>query len=291
MSCLANADIFVLAQAWQAFELLPVVDGDLFVVTPAKALSNASLGLVKPVPTFMLSLPAPGALFVHRFLPAIEAIGFGPFLESVFGAEVGFLLSLLYPDYVYGQSNDTNTLFTRTATLIGDMIFLCPARRHASLYLAFTPEVYVAQWNVLASFMQYPPAYGIIHGTTVPFVFGNAVDLLTQTPGTFTPEEALLSKHIMKTVGKFMRTGNPGSDYPKWIPELHAEINLNNITQINGLDSIRHPVAGQLPPPIPTDTRCGMWDVFFAQSLAGQLAPDFALRVAEKFNIWEGTWI
>jgi len=285
MNCLATTDLLILAEAWQSFVLLPVVDGDLFPVSPEVALTSPSLGHVKPTPNFMISLANPGSIFINRVLAPILEYGWAPFLESFYGPEIGGALAALYPDYIYGTGE--NSIIIRGGQLISDSVWLCPLRRHASYLTAFTSSVYVAVWNVNPSFFTYPAIYGIVHGSSVPFVFGNPVNLATQTLGKFTPEEDALSVKIMKMVGKFMRTGNPGSEYPAWQPELHSQININNITIINPLDIIRIPPAG-IVPPFPGETRCEFYDFLFSEIVSGKIDGGLLTeKVALKFNFWQ----
>jgi len=285
LSCLANADILALTKSWQNFVLLPVVDGDLFPVAPEVALTNPSLGFVKPAPNFMLAVPTPGTLFVSKYIPAVEFYGWEVFLQSVYGPQVGALIAEQYSDAVYGPPSNV-TYFIRGANLIGDSTWLCPLRRHATFLKSFTPDVYVAMWNVRPSFINVPPIYAILHGAIIPFLFGNAIDVTTQLQGKFTPEEAVLSKQLIHTVGEFMRTGKPGSEYPVWTPELHAEININTIPKINPLSEIRVPRAGILPP-FPNSTRCDLYDLFFEQTLSGALdGGKIAQDVGLKGNYW-----
>jgi len=288
LNCLATGDLQTLVSAWQSFVLLPVFDGDLFPVPPTIALTNASLGLVKKVPTFMVVLPDPGTEFILPLLAELFEVGWENYLIESFGDFVGPLLAAWYPDAVYGDWSEESA-FVRGALLISDSVWLCPLRRHATYMKAFTSSVYVAQWNVEASFITNPDnELGIVHGTEVPFLFGNHYDIIGDQPGTFTPQEYDLSQRFMKTVGHFLRKGDLGSDYPVWTPEIHAIINLNNVATSPILDFIRFPPPGFLPEFPNPESRCALYDYLFALENAGVLdGGKIAAKFARNSNFWD----
>jgi len=289
MNCLAKADMLTMVVTWQPFVLLPVVDGELFLVTPEVALTDPALGLVKKAPMFMLAVTNPGTSFVSRYLEEILAVGWENFLIGVYGDELGPIFGLLYPDSVYGPPSNFS-YFVRGSTLISDSLWFCPVRRHATFLTAFTSNVNVAVWTVQASFIDVPTFFGVIHGTEIPFLFGNAVDISTQLPGTFTPAEAALSKRFMKSVVQFMKKGNAGSEYPEWKAgeEIHANILIDSVVTSNPLEIIRQPPPGSLPPPFPNDgTRCGLYDLIFEEILDGKRdGSQIAKQVGETWDFW-----
>jgi len=264
-----------------------VFDGEVFPFPPDVALTNSDLNAVKRAPTFIMAVPNPGTLFANRYIdPINHAGGWANFVVAVYGPLVGPLIAALYP----GPEVDAS-YFARSSTLIADTLWFCPIRRHATYLKAFTSDVYVAMWNVRPSFVLVPDFYGITHASMVPFVLGNAVNFVDQSQGQFTPDEAELAKRIMKTVGKFMRTGKPGSDYPVWTaPETYAIINMNDVTAHEPLQDIRIPPAGPLPPPYNGDgTRCGLYDVIFQMILAGKVnGGELSEEVGLKGNFWPG---
>jgi len=286
MNCLATKDILTLTQTWQGFVLLPVNDGDVFPVAPEIAITNPSLKAVKPAPTLMMAVPNSGTIFGVRYLPAILQYGWEPFLNSLFGPQlVGPLMAQNYPDSVYGPPGQ-DSYFARAGALISDSLWLCTMRRHATLLKAFTPDVYVAMWNVQASFFTIPPYFGVIHGTMLPFVFGNSVNLIKNEPGTFTPQEKELSKRTMKQVGHFMRTGKFGNQ-PAWTPEVYTRINIDNMTVVDPLAEIRFPPSGITVGPIADGTRCGLFDFLFLGILEQRInGAKIVEDVGLKGNFW-----
>jgi len=211
-------------------------------------------------------------------------------LIGVFGLELGPLFAESYPDSIYGAESP-ETIFVRGGYFIGDCTFLCPLRRHATFQLAFTPDVHVVMFNVSPSFIQLPPEYGIIHGAEVPFFLGNAVNVVNDTQGRFTPEEALLSKKIMDAVGRFIYTGDPGDSvqWPIWTPELHTAIYPTGIIPEDPLPEIRTPPPGNITGFPTPSTRCDLLDYVFELSIEGKIDMKTMYKnVARKLNIWKG---
>jgi para-nitrobenzyl esterase len=266
MECLATVDIVTLVNGWQSFTLLPVVDGVLFPYSVQEAMTDSSLNAIKPVPNFMMATPNPGTLFADNYLPIIETVGWENFILGTF-PDIGQFIVELYDVSYYGVPGSFLSNFLKASYFISDSVWLCPLRRHANTLQSFvTSDVYVTVWNVSGSQNTFPPYFGVVHGAMLPFVFGNAVDIATQIPGTFTPEEARLSKKIIKTVSEFLRTGKPGFPYPVWNlgNETNSVIDLNFVHVTAPLEIIRFPPPGALTPPIGVDgTRCGFYDYLF----------------------------
>jgi len=284
---LATKDILTLTQNWQSFVLLPVNDGVVFPVAPEVAITNPALKAVKPAPTLMMAVPNTGTIFGVRYVPQIvKKGGWTQFLMDLYGPLLGNLFATNYPDAIYGPPSE-ESFFARASTLIADSLWLCPLRRHATYLKAFTPDVYVAMWNVQASFFTIPPYFGVIHGTMLPFIFGNSVNLITNQPGNFTPEEKELSKRTMKQVGQFMRTGKFGKQ-PAWTPELYTVININTMTTRDPLAEIRFPPPGPLDPPFGDHaTRCGLYEYLFQAILADRInGAQIIEDVGLKGNFW-----
>jgi len=235
----------------------------------------------------MIAVPNPGTAFIENYIPLLRQLGWQGYLEFAFGTQVGDALAGWYT----GDFSLDITLFTQGSLLISDAVWLCPARRHATYMKAFTPHVKLAVWDYLASFITGvpEPLFGILHGTELPFLFGNAVDPSTDIPGTFTPAELLLSRRFQGSVGNFVKTGDPGQDYPVWTPEVHVNITLTSLVLTPDLEMIRYPPAPYvLPPPFNDDTRCSLYDFFFAQILEGKIdGSKVAAQAARYFNIWE----
>jgi len=280
---LAKTPLLTLAKAWQNFVLLPVIDGDLFPEDPDEAISNPASGNVKPAPTLMVAVPNPGTYFVNPYVQEALEIGWEELLDYLFGDFVGEYLDGQYSDAVYGNQTEAS-LFARGSELISDAVWLCPLRRHATFLTAVTPNVFVTTWNTRASFFSFPDEYGIVHGTEVPFLFGNAVDIATEKKKQFTPTEALISKFFISQVSQFVRTGAPGSELPAWTPEVNALINPDNVPTVSqDLFQIRTPPSGLGYP-----TRCDLFDFFFELSQKGRLDKNKLLETFENHggNFW-----
>jgi len=266
VDCLASADLKTQIDAWEPLGLwLPVVDNDLFKQNPNVAISSkVDQTLVSRIPSLMIAVPTPGTYFAEPFVQLIlNNGGWRTYLVNNYGAQVGGLIADQYSDAVYGPPNH-DSIFQRVQNFIGDSIWLCPLRRHANLMSRFAP-VYVAMWNHQASFITSPPIYEIIHGTEIPFIFGNAVDVITDTKSTFNAKEAGLSNSIISVISNFVYYGTPGIPYPLWNPstlELHTVIDYV-LTEPDLLTEIRKPPAVTLN----GGNRCDLWDSFFSQSL------------------------
>jgi len=285
MTCLATTNLATLIDAWEPLNLLPVVDGDLFPQSPDVAItSDPKFGLVAAIPSFMIAVLNPGTYFAAPFVTPILSYGqdgWRKFLVAKYGATVGNIVADQYSDGIYGKQNEA-TIFDRVQYFIGDSIWLCPLRRHAGYMTGFNPQVYVGVWNVKATFITSPPTYGIVHGTEVPFIFGNAVDIQIDQPAAFTSQEAKLSNNIIGAIGNFMKTGSPGSSWPRWTPEMHTVINLADFLPLNPMMAIRTPGAGTTALG-PQDNRCFMWDYFFNKQ-TGLTQMD--KNVTSNLNIW-----
>jgi len=93
----------------------------------------------------------------------------------------------------------------------------------------------------------------------------------------------------MATVGRFVSTGDPGEEWqwPKWIPEVHTEVDLTDFVVLPLLTEIRVPPPGPLPIPIPDTTRCDLFDFLFEEELEGRLdMRKIYENVVRKLNIW-----
>jgi len=150
----------------------------------------------------------------------------------------------------------------------------------------FNTNVYVAMWNYEASFITALPIEGVIHGSEVPFLFGNPVDISTDLPASFTPAEKILSNKFISVVSHFMRHGNPGDEFPAWIPfseEVNTVIDLDGFSVSDEISQIRDP-----PSCLPdVKSRCDLFDEAFEEENQGKWDRDKIVKnVALKASIW-----
>jgi para-nitrobenzyl esterase len=207
LSCLRGkpADEVLLALPSGAADILgdvrwgPVIDG-LNLPDDPRVLLEA--GEMADVPTLLGTNANEGTLFFalgstkvpddDAYLALVEALAPGHGEEIL--AE--------YPSRVYGSPQ------AAAAASLGDVVFVCPARRTArALAKAGIPA-----W--LYHFTHAPsrallPDLGAFHSAEIPFVFGNPSALLPNTP---TEEEAPLFAAMTGYWGRMSRTGDPNGD-------------------------------------------------------------------------------
>jgi len=265
--------------------LLPVVDGKVIPYQPDIAITDPTLESVNPVPTFMLAVANPGSIFATPFIDIVLEFGWQCFVDYEYGQTLGNLVAAQYSDCIYGCLNYTTAL-TRISNGIGDSIWLCPMRRYADFLSGyFNADVYVAMWIYEPSFFTAPEIDGVIHSAAVPFLFGNSVDTVTDIPGRYEPAEKILSDKFIKAVSNFMRNGNPGPEFPSWIPfeEQHTVVNLEGFSVSDEISQIRTPASG-LPG---VTSRCDLWDGVFEEEIQRKLDRDTIVKnSALRASIW-----
>ncbi|XP_040838503.1 cocaine esterase-like isoform X3 [Ochotona curzoniae] len=124
-------------------------------------------------------------------------------------------------DEYMGDNEDPKTLMGQFQEMMADAVFVMPALHVAHFQCSHAP-VYFYEFQHSPSFMKdlRPPHVRADHGDEVAFLF-RSISFVTKV--TFTEEEELLSRRMMKYWANFARTGNPnGEGLPHW-PVLDQE--------------------------------------------------------------------
>ncbi|KAG0429981.1 hypothetical protein HPB47_023119 [Ixodes persulcatus] len=154
-----------------------------------------------------------GTFFVSNFLS--RGLKFDN-VEHITKDELGFYMLLFFRtlmrsgvseirDFYFGKfdSTDNTKVLQRGSDSIGDFIITCPSRFFAERYQSKGRSVYYYQFSHRPSFSIWPPWMGTTHFDEFPFVFGHAMAF----PELVTPEESMLSRHLVHVWTTFAKTG------------------------------------------------------------------------------------
>ncbi|KAM4678567.1 acetylcholinesterase isoform 2-T5 [Discoglossus pictus] len=229
------------------FAFVPVPDGDFFPEAPETLLS---MGSFKPCPLIVGVNQNEGSYFLLYGAP-----GFSKNNESLINREEflgGVKMSVPHANDIaleavvmqYTDWADEHAgLKNREAmdNLVGDHNVICPVIHFAGKVSEFGNKVYTYLFDHRASNLAWPHWMGVPHGYEIEFVFGLPLD----TSLNYTPQEAELSRRMMRYWANFARTGDPneGNDgiqqrWPVYAGSEQKYLALNNKSPQN-LQGIR----------------------------------------------------
>jgi triacylglycerol lipase len=161
------------------FDYMPIIDGDFLREWPHAAMLS---GRSANVPIMTGHVTDEGSAFCPTDLNTTEELHEYLLYNGQYkmkNATVNRLLEL-YPDTpsLGSPFNDVNVTtysgfgsqFKRIAAMLGDYLLIAPNRFNAETSIAQGRDVWAYRFNVQLS--SYPAAYGVPHGSDIPFVFG-----------------------------------------------------------------------------------------------------------------------
>jgi para-nitrobenzyl esterase len=192
-----NGNIDKGANAWG-----PVVDGQEFSQPPQEVLAA---GGFNPGPVLIGTNKDEGTIAVAQMVSgALDKPQYEALIQSLFGAASSSVLAA-YPASSYASPK------AALADLIGDRVFVCPARRVARAVSSGGSATFVYRFEHEVNPRDLP-GFGVFHGSELPLVFGNSVLGIE-----ITAARKQLSLDIMEYWASFARKGNPNQDgKPSW---------------------------------------------------------------------------
>ena len=199
----------------------PNIDGELI---PDLPLSRILDGKVKPLPTIIGSTADEGTVFAaaaelifvsgNDYIERIEK-RFGPLAQQVLAE---------YPPFAHGLP------FHALSKLLGDMVFVCPARQTARALTASFAPTYLYSFDINPSYASVMAFFGAFHASEIPFVFHSLPE-----PLEFTSSEAAVSLEMVSYWTSFARHGHPNDAANVQWPlhgeeDRHLEIGSHGIT-------------------------------------------------------------
>ncbi|XP_075440238.1 acetylcholinesterase isoform X2 [Ascaphus truei] len=201
------------------FAFVPLPDGDFFPESPETLLN---MGSFKPCPLMLGVNENEGSYFLLYGAP-----GFSKNNESLIGREEflgGVRMSVPHANDIaleavvmqytdWADEHDGVKNREAMENLVGDHNVICPMTHFAGKVSEFGNRVFAYLFDHRASNLAWPKWMGVPHGYEIEFVFG----LPLETSLNYTPQEADLSRRMMRYWANFARTGDPneGKDAPR----------------------------------------------------------------------------
>ena len=232
----------------------PIVDG---VEIPDQPRSLFEQGAFTHVPVILGTTRDEGWTWVNRsFSAAVTDEQFEGTVQTEFGADAATILAE-YPAAAFADPKDA------LVRLLGDLEYVCEARRVARLIEATQTPVY------LYSFEQEVDAVvsdRVAHGMDVNFVFGNNFGPPLFAPYTLGPADLLLSHAMGAYWTRFAATGSPNTDdgsAVEWPAFKHPTGSGRGADKYLVLDGqIREAKR-------PHEAQCDFWEPYFFRSATG----------------------
>lgn len=218
IECLRNKDALELVKSeWDnfgvvEFPFVPVVDGSFIHEDPSVSLLNKDFKKTKILMGTNLN---EGMYFIIYYLTELFKLQ-----EDVYLTREDFVKSVKDLNPYVGEIGQEAIIFEYTDWLnpddpiknrdavdkiVGDYHFTCSVTEFAYRYAETGNEVYMYYFTHRYSVNPWPTWMGVLHGDEINFVFGEP---LNPTLG-YQPEEAELSRRMMRYWGNFAKTGNP----------------------------------------------------------------------------------
>uniref|UniRef100_A0A8C5MT31 Carboxylic ester hydrolase n=1 Tax=Leptobrachium leishanense TaxID=445787 RepID=A0A8C5MT31_9ANUR len=219
------------------FAFVPVPDGDFFP-EPPETLMN--MGRFKACPlivgvnqnegSYFLLYGAPGFSKNNESLLTREDFLGGVRMSVPLANDIAMeAVVMQYTDWTDEHAGVKNR--EAMDDLVGDQNVICPVTHYAGKATEFGNRVYAYFFDHRASNLAWPQWMGVPHGYEIEFVFG----LPLESSLNYTPQEAALSRRIMRYWANFARTGDPneGNDarqqrWPLYTGAEQRYIALNN---------------------------------------------------------------
>jgi para-nitrobenzyl esterase len=197
-----------------------IADGSVLPQCPQELFAD---GGGNPVPLIFGTTAHEGMLYLNDAARALTWDAFHQLLGDSFGAAAGAAIAAVYPTTDYDSAAAAWMMFA------SDWIFHCPDRRVLRALQGRPEPTYRFVFGGILSDPRHA-ANGAIHGTDVPFVFGNFGDLET------TPNELALSARMGSLWANIARSG--GKPPKEWAPWDEGEralgLGLDDVAMISG---------------------------------------------------------
>jgi para-nitrobenzyl esterase len=223
---------------------LPNVDGNTLTGQPLDLIES---GTWNQVPIILGSNYNEGTMFVVAGGHTMTNLSWDEYENMIyerFGEKAPFVLAA-YPRSVPWWMWPSLQL----SNLLGDMAFVCPARRTARAAAASGAPVYLYQFTAVPSFSGLFQFMGSFHAAEIPFVFHTLPDGFSFDPG-----EALLSLQMVEFWTNFARYGNPNGEYgTRWpsydeTTDRHMKLSENGVVSERQLNKIKCDLWDSLRP-------------------------------------------
>ncbi|XP_013780687.2 acetylcholinesterase-like [Limulus polyphemus] len=219
--CLRNADPMDLVMNESGtlgvidFPFVPVVDGAFIDEQPSVSLNTRNF---KKTNVLMGSNLDEGTYWIIYYLTELfkkeedvyltreDFINSVKELNPYIGEAAQQAIIFQYTDWLHPNSS----IHIRDAIdkIVGDYHFTCSVNDFAHHYAEAGNEVYMYYFTHRSSVNPWPRWMGVMHGDEIPFIFGEPLNPAL----TYTKEEKLLSKKMMRYWTNFAKTGNPNTE-------------------------------------------------------------------------------
>lgn len=200
---------------------LPNIDGTIIADQPLTLINQGNSDVI---PTIVGSNGDEGTVFsLAADLLFMTGLQYTERVHLRFGSLASQVLEE-YPPFGWGLP------FSAYSKLIGDMVFVCPARQTARALSEAGAPTFLYSFDVVPSYASAMAYLGAFHAAEIPFVFHSL-----PWPATFSSREEDLSLEMVKYWTTFARYGDPNSEdsvsWPRYSTDgdSHLEFRLHSI--------------------------------------------------------------
>lgn len=225
VACMRAADADAIVAAMPAAEGFffgggatwsPALDGVRFTDDPNVLIAS---GAGSDVPVLMGTNADEGTLFLALANLELDETSYAATLNATFGDDAAAVLA----EYPVSNFDDANAAM---AAVVGDGIFVCPARRLARTFDSIGQSAWLYHFTRVTNWLFFPNL-GAFHASELAFIFQ------IPFPGvTLTPEDKSLGAEMLGYWTRFAKTGDPnGDDAVTWdayttSADNHIELNV-----------------------------------------------------------------
>jgi para-nitrobenzyl esterase len=206
----------------------PHIDDELILGQPAELIEQ---GNFHRVPLLIGSTADEGTVFAAGAgLMFISRAQYIQRVQERFGDLADAVLQK-YPPFAWGAP------YFSISKLLGDMVFVCPARRTVRAISNEGLPAFLYSFDVIPSYSGVMTILGAYHASEIPFVFNSIA-----WPFEFSDTEAALSLQMMKYWTTFAKNGDPNfTNSPLWPAydtegDEHIEFTTHSTHRSSGLE-------------------------------------------------------
>ncbi|KAH8882006.1 putative lipase [Thozetella sp. PMI_491] len=281
VACLRKADMATLvAAAASASEeteklfigdsWLPTVDGDFLPEAPSQLISKGRFAGVDSMLGWVRSEFTQGIFTLNITTPERTRETVTNFFGTVSAENIGKILDL-YPSSEFHDSAMWSAEMYRTSAILTDAVMGCPALLYGEKLAALGHNTYMFLWNQTVS----APAFaslnvtdlGVIHGSELPYVFGNFTVAFTPQVDTFPENDYALMHRGSRSWSSFAALGKPVLKdhdtfrgwWPSWNESGEATIFVAGGPN-EGLSPLSGPDTNAAVASLRLKERCAFWN-------------------------------